>query len=175
MYHLCICICYSYFIVRHCHILLLPSMWYVCRVGRLHCGMQLPMAICPFWDSWLTSMAAAPVWRRAVMYVCCTVTWFMCLAQCFIHNGDNTMMLWRLIVVLIYIVAKFTDEQYTTINQSTAGHFDPRVFINCLQMTSTCKLLKKTLGSKCLAVDWLIVVHCSSVNFATVIILCCIL
>ena len=31
------------------------------------------------------------------------------------------------------IVAKFTDEQYTTINQSTAGCFDPRVFVNCLQ------------------------------------------
>ena len=30
-------------------------------------------------------------------------------------------------------VAKFTDEQYTTINQSTAGQFDPRVFVNCLQ------------------------------------------
>ena len=27
------------------------------------------------------------------------------------------------------IVAKFTDEQYTTINQSTAGCFDPRVFV----------------------------------------------
>ena len=32
----------------------------------------------------------------------------------------------------IDIVAKFTDEQYTTINQSTAGRFDPRVFVNCL-------------------------------------------
>ena len=29
----------------------------------------------------------------------------------------------------VNIVAKFTDEQYTTINQSTAGRFDPRVFI----------------------------------------------
>ena len=29
-------------------------------------------------------------------------------------------------------VAKFTDEHYTTINQSTAGRFDPRVFVNCL-------------------------------------------
>ena len=89
------------------------------------------------------------------MYVCCTVTWFMCLAQCFIHNVDNTMMLWRLIVALIYVVAKFTDEQYTmaSINQSTVGHFDLMVFVNCLQMTSTCKLLKKTPGSKCLAVD----------------------
>ena len=28
------------------------------------------------------------------------------------------------------IVAKFIDEQYTTINQSTAGRFDPRVFVN---------------------------------------------
>ena len=31
------------------------------------------------------------------------------------------------------IVAKFSDEQYTTINQSTTGRFDPRVFVNCLQ------------------------------------------
>ena len=30
----------------------------------------------------------------------------------------------------IDIVAKFTDEQYTTINQSTAEHFDTRVFVN---------------------------------------------
>ena len=29
------------------------------------------------------------------------------------------------------IVVKFTDEQYTNINQSTAGRFDPRVFVNC--------------------------------------------
>ena len=31
-------------------------------------------------------------------------------------------------------LAKFTDEQYTTINQTTAGRFDPRVFVNCLQV-----------------------------------------
>ena len=33
------------------------------------------------------------------------------------------------------ITAKFTNEQYTTItiNQSTAGRFNPRVFVNCLQ------------------------------------------
>ena len=29
---------------------------------------------------------------------------------------------------------KFTDEQYTIINQSTAGWFDSRVFVNCLQV-----------------------------------------
>ena len=29
--------------------------------------------------------------------------------------------------------SEFTDEQYATINQSTAGRFDPRVFVNCLQ------------------------------------------
>ena len=32
------------------------------------------------------------------------------------------------------IIAKFTDEQYATINQSTAGRFDPRVYVNCLQV-----------------------------------------
>ena len=31
------------------------------------------------------------------------------------------------------IVTKFTDEQYTTINQSTAGRFDLRVFVNPTQ------------------------------------------
>ena len=30
------------------------------------------------------------------------------------------------------IVAKFTDEQNTTINQSTPGRFNSRVFVNCL-------------------------------------------
>ena len=52
----------------------------------------------------------------------------------------------------IDIVAKFSDEQYTTINQSTAGRFDPRVFVNCLQVTA-CKQLTKTLGLKRPAVD----------------------
>ena len=62
----------------------------------------------------------------------------------------------------------FTVEQYTTINQSTAGCFDLRVFVNCLQASTTCKQLTKTLGSKRPAVDWLIVVYCSSVNFASI-------
>ena len=50
------------------------------------------------------------------------------------------------------IVAKLTDEQYTTINQTTAKHFDPRVFVNCC-ILHTCKQLPKTLWSKCPAVD----------------------
>ena len=37
------------------------------------------------------------------------------------------------------IVVKFTDEQYTTINQSTAGRFDPRVIVNCLQVEKCCE------------------------------------
>ena len=36
------------------------------------------------------------------------------------------------------MVAKFTYEQYATINQSTAGRFDPRVFVNCLQVEKCC-------------------------------------
>ena len=52
-----------------------------------------------------------------------------------IYGTLNIMMLLRLIVALI--VAKFTYEQYTTINQSTAGCFDPRVLVNCLQVTYT--------------------------------------
>ena len=35
---------------------------------------------------------------------------------------------------IMRMIAKFTDEQYTTINQSTAGLFDPRVIVNCLQL-----------------------------------------
>ena len=37
-------------------------------------------------------------------------------------------------VVALILVATFTDEQYTTLNQSTAGCFDPRVLVNCLQV-----------------------------------------
>ena len=37
------------------------------------------------------------------------------------------------------IVAKFADEQYTTIYQSTAGRSDQRVFVNCLQVEKRCK------------------------------------
>ena len=39
--------------------------------------------------------------------------------------------------IYVDIVVKFTDEQYTTINQSTAGRFYPRVFVNCLQVTKS--------------------------------------
>ena len=39
--------------------------------------------------------------------------------------------------------AKFTDEQYATINQSTAGHFDPRVFVNCLRTYSMHILMRR--------------------------------
>jgi len=48
--------------------------------------------------------------------------------------GQNSMLR------LLCLVVTFTDEQYTTINQSTAGRFDPRVFVNCLQL-ATCKQL----------------------------------
>ena len=65
------------------------------------------------------------------------------------------------------VVVKFTDEQYTTFNQSTAGRFDPRVFVNwckqcvcvcvfvcvCVQVVQFCKQLTKTLGSKHPAVE----------------------
>ena len=36
--------------------------------------------------------------------------------------------------ITIEIIAKFTVEQYTTVNQSKARRFDPRVFVNCLQV-----------------------------------------
>ena len=47
-------------------------------------------------------------------------------------------------------LAEFTDEQYTTTNQSRAGRFNPKVFVNCLQ---ACKQLTKTLGLKRPALD----------------------
>ena len=34
-------------------------------------------------------------------------------------------------------MAKFTDEQYATINESNAGRFDPRVFVNCSSVNFT--------------------------------------
>ena len=58
------------------------------------------------------------------------------------------MTLYRRIVVLI-LVAKFTGEQHTTINQSRARCFNPKVFANCLQVQLT-----KTLGSKHPVLDW---------------------
>ena len=37
--------------------------------------------------------------------------------------------------IIIVVLAKFTYEQYTTINQLNAGRFDPRVFVLCLQVS----------------------------------------
>ena len=68
--------------------------------------------------------------------------------------------MWQL-TIMIEKLAKFTEEQYTIINQSTAGCFD-------LGFLSIACKLTKTLGLKRPAVDWLIVVYCSSVNFATI-------
>ena len=41
------------------------------------------------------------------------------------------------------MLAKFTYEQYATINQSNAGCFDPRVFVNCNEMLlrNCCQML----------------------------------
>ena len=74
------------------------------------------------------------------------------------------------LTLTLLIIAEFTDERYTTINQSTVGRFDPRVLVNCLQAFTpiTCKLLTKTLRSKSPAVDWLIVLYYSSVNCTTI-------
>ena len=67
------------------------------------------------------------------------------------HTCSNCRTSFQSIQSLVIddMVAKFTDEQYATINQSTAGRFDPRVFVNCLQLL-TCKQLTKTLGSNVL-------------------------
>ena len=37
------------------------------------------------------------------------------------------------------LVTKFNDEQYATINQSSAGRFNLRVFVNCLQIEKCCE------------------------------------
>ena len=63
-------------------------------------------------------------------------------------------------LIVALIIAKFTDEQYATINQSTAGRFNPRV----LSTSYKCKQLTKTLGSKRRS----IAAYCSSVNFAVI-------
>ena len=42
----------------------------------------------------------------------------------------------------VNIVTKFTDEQYTTIKQSTAGRFDLRVFVSCFLEIHSCTLLQ---------------------------------
>ena len=88
-----------------------------------------------------------------VVQVCASNSAFHCCMWVILKNGKTVM--WQGWWTMGHLVAKFTDEQYTTINQSTAGHFDPRVFVNCLQVKRP-------------AVDWLIVVYCSSVNFATI-------
>ena len=69
--------------------------------------------------------------------------------------------MWQL-TIMIEKLAKFNDEQYTTINQSTAGCFDLGVLL------IACKQLTKTLRLKLPAVNGIIVVYCSSVNFATI-------
>ena len=40
---------------------------------------------------------------------------------------------------MLILVEKFTGEQCTTINQSRAARFDPRVFVNCLQVEKCCE------------------------------------
>ena len=39
------------------------------------------------------------------------------------------------VAMILYGITKVTDEHYTTIIQSTAGHFNLRVFVNCLQVS----------------------------------------
>ena len=80
---------------------------------------------------------------------------------------------WMIMSWVTSFGAKVADDHCTSVNQSTAGRIDLRVFVNCLQVrgkhavVTSCKQLTKTLGSKRPAVDWLTVVYCSSVNVAT--------
>ena len=55
--------------------------------------------------------------------------------QLYMSSSSRDMIACMLGLMGMYVpIAKFTDEQYATINQSTAGRFDPRVFVNCLQV-----------------------------------------
>ena len=63
-----------------------------------------------------------------------------CTAMLYIHGHINSSFDAVEAHSFVDIVAKFTDEQYTIINQSTAGHFDPRVLVNCLQVYTTLAL-----------------------------------
>ena len=49
-----------------------------------------------------------------------------------IHNSSTISEVDR-------FLAKFTYEQFATSNQSTAGRFDRRVFVNCLQIKNCCE------------------------------------
>ena len=51
----------------------------------------------------------------------------------------NSASLQKYKVRKCYLAAKFTDKQYITTSQSTAGHFDPTVFVNCLQVEKSCE------------------------------------
>ena len=60
--------------------------------------------------------------------------------------------------LILCSVAKVTDEQYTTVIQSTAGRFDPRVFVNATMSLYSIdivfcfvQLRKAQFGSKCIA------------------------
>ena len=74
------------------------------------------------------------------------IHWLLqCILEFSTRYGDR-MLKWQLSQhdavkahICIDIVVKFTDEQFRTINQSTAGCFYPRVFVNCLQVVKCCE------------------------------------
>ena len=50
--------------------------------------------------------------------------------------------------MLIIIVSKFWGKTQLLMIQSIAGHFDPEVFVNCVQGEDSCMQLTKTSGLK---------------------------
>ena len=64
------------------------------------------------------------------MLYCCL---FCIFCFCNLYCSENQRLR------LIYCVSNFADEQFTTIIQSRAGRFDPRVFFNCLQAEKCCE------------------------------------
>ena len=69
------------------------------------------------------------------------ITDVLLLTQCFVPEPQLLCSGYVAVKVLMHnaveahscvdILVKFTDEQYTNINQSTAERFDLRVFVNC--------------------------------------------
>ena len=57
-----------------------------------------------------------------------------CGLQVLVWCSVESEWLWSTSISVVLV--KFTDEQYTTINQSTTGRFDPRVFVNCSLVSS---------------------------------------
>ena len=69
-----------------------------------------------------------------MLFIMCTPQYMHGPSDITIVRSINVQYILYIGMLLIKWLSKSTDEQYTTIIQSTAEHFDLRVFVNCLQM-----------------------------------------